>query len=111
MEQTQVIQERYQKRIIRKKFAFDGWDRPEDLKNVTENRSVKATFSEVPVDGNYELIFKDDFNDIDTNTWRLRNDGEEKLGGINKAENIKTEDGTLKIEFGKMMREIIQVEE
>ena len=89
------------KELSEKKFAFDGWDRPEDLKNVTENRSVKATFSEVPVDGNYELIFKDDFNDVDTNTWRLRNDGEEKLGGINKAENIKTEDGTLKIEFGK----------
>ena len=89
------------KELSEKKFAFDGWDRPEDLKNVTENRSVKATFSEVPVDGNYELIFKDDFNDVDTNTWRLRNDGEQKLGGINKAENIKTEDGTLKIEFGK----------
>lgn len=48
---------------------------------------------------NYKLAFEDDFEDqsLSEQKWVYRED--ERLGGLNLAENVKIEEGRLKINY------------
>ncbi|MBQ2967394.1 MAG: family 16 glycosylhydrolase [Clostridia bacterium] len=58
-----------------------------------------------PPDSSYELVFSDEFegDSLNLDTWYYRTGG--RYGGVNKAENVRVENGSLLIDYKKVGNE------